>query len=416
MFSFPRMVFFLPCWGAFCSLRFFCRVLVFVCMGCPPRNAAPTGALSGWMKIFAALPVISGHGVISYEPMTSHEHQLQRLKTSDHVHALTTIQTAGKPLDLVAAKMKVADRGYGVATFGILTKDGLRNTTLTRCGPTSGRIQGFAHTSHTVPIAQAIFHQETDSNFQWLFRRVDLLWQQSAHPSRPSLASVPLQLHKDFNSCIESAREACFPNSRGRDGFSIFPRNKIQPWLLNVKSYNSKGGSGSKQTCRGLMLQFDWFVSCPLTLKVFSSVWHGLLARLSADNETELVAWLRTYERPLPFCLHDKYQNSTAAVTYVSFWGGLEDCIPGSGSGNQPAEALHSPWQARLSELGGKGNVFHVLSVMQKLYTEKSASWFDLSSTTPLSFHTEAGVRFFYVCCKLVIGRYCYLQLVTRHP
>ena len=52
-------------------------------------------------------------------------------------------------------------------------------------------------------------------------RRVDLLWQQSARPSRPSLASLPLQLHKDCKACIESAREACFPNSR--EGAMIFP-------------------------------------------------------------------------------------------------------------------------------------------------------------------------------------------------
>lgn len=34
------------------------------------------------------------------------------------------------------------------------------------------------------------------------------------------------------------------------------------------------------------------------TLKLFSSVWHGLLARLFADNETELVAWLEHMSVP----------------------------------------------------------------------------------------------------------------------
>lgn len=59
----------------------------------------------------------------------------------------------------VDTKMKVAHHGYGVATFGILTTDKLRKTSL--AGP-AGRAQVLAPTSHTVPIAQAIVHQETD--------------------------------------------------------------------------------------------------------------------------------------------------------------------------------------------------------------------------------------------------------------
>jgi len=122
--------------------------------------------------------------------------------------------------------MKVADRGYGVATFGILTKDGLRNTTLTRCGPTSGRMQGFGHTSHSVPIAQAIFHQETDSNFQRLFRRVDLLWQQSAHPSRPSLASLPLQFARISRRASNQHAKHVFRTPEGAMIFPYFPETK----------------------------------------------------------------------------------------------------------------------------------------------------------------------------------------------
>lgn len=67
----------------------------------------------------------------------------------------------------VDTKMKVAHHGYGVATFGILTHDKLRKTSL--AWP-AGRAQVLAPTSHTVPIAQAIVHQETDMNYQRLFR------------------------------------------------------------------------------------------------------------------------------------------------------------------------------------------------------------------------------------------------------
>ncbi len=100
------------------------------------------------------------------------------------------------------------------------------------------------------------------------------------------------------------------------------------------------------------------------TLGLLSALWNGFLARLTRDQEPDLVAWLRTYERPLPAALLKKYEQVSVIPTYVSFWCGLEGTVPGSGSGSQPAEAMHAPWQRQLSQLGGAGSVGRVLTVM----------------------------------------------------
>ena len=54
------------------------------------------------------------------------------------------------------------------------------------------------------------------------------------------------------------------------------------------------------------------------TLPLFSRVWSAYLERLHLEEEHDLVTWLRSYERPLPFMLQQKYRDQLP--TYVSFW------------------------------------------------------------------------------------------------
>lgn len=89
------------------------------------------------------------------------------------------------------------------------------------------------------------------------------------------------------------------------------------------------------------------------TLPLFSYVWAAYLQWLTDEGSLDLVAWLRSYERPLPFSLEQKYADVSPQPTYASFWSGLTGTIPGSGAGSQPAEALHAPWQRNLQSLGG---------------------------------------------------------------
>lgn len=127
------------------------------------------------------------------------------------------------------------------------------------------------------------------------------------------------------------------------------------------------------------------------TLPLFSHLWAAYLQRLAQEEEHDLVSWLRSYERELPFLLKEKYVDSSPPPTYVSFWSGLEGTVPGSGSGNQPAEALHAPWQRELSALGGKGGVGHVLAVMENLYQKHWHDWYGWASDAPVTFSTDAS-------------------------
>ncbi len=280
----------------------------------------------------------------------------------------------------VDTKMKVAHHGYGVATFGILTKDKLRKTSL--AGPT-GRTQALAPTSHALPIAQAIIHQETDMNYQRLFRKVDELWQASK-PGRTPLADMEFQLHKDFKKEIESARIACFPKSRACDDFFHWTQKQHTTMATKCQQVVLKAGKWVKKALPWALAAVRLLRMLP-TLPLLSDVWHALLQRLQADDEPHLVSWLKTYERPVPSALAARYASSSQ-FKYVSFWSGLHGTVPGSGSGSQPAEAMHSPWQRQLTALGGAGSVGHVLTVMQKLYKEHWQNWYNFSSAAALSF------------------------------
>ena len=78
------------------------------------------------------------------------------------------------------------------------------------------------------------------------------------------------------------------------------------------------------------------------TLPMFSALWRGMLRRLEVSEEDVVQKWLRT----------------------KGIW-------PGTGSGNESAESLHSVRQRQLAALGGKGNVVSSLKTLQALYRDK---------------------------------------------
>ena len=192
-------------------------------------------------------PILSGTEVCVLFSCRGMLHQLSRYQ--DESLCLT-----------VDTKMKIAQNGYGVATVGLLTKDGLRKTTLSRgSGSQDTRIQGLALTSHTVPIIQAIFHQETDPNYQRLFRRVDRLWQDSATPKRKPLSAPPLQLHKDFK---EKSNWPALLVSRCPVAVMIFfigARSNIRQWPPSVSNLKWKAASGWRKIWIGRWPLLGWF-------------------------------------------------------------------------------------------------------------------------------------------------------------
>ena len=224
-------------------------------------------------------------------------------------------------------------------------------------------------------------------NYQRLFTQVDKVWQSSA-PHRKPLAQLEFQLHKDFKKEIESARLAAFPQSRACDDFFHWTQKQHTTMAAKCHHVIMQGGKWVKKVLPWALAAVRLIRMMP-TLPLLSELWQAFLARLTSDQEPDLVQWLRTYERPLPAALHRKYKNLPTLPTYVSFWCGLEGIVPGSGSGSQPVEAMHAPWQRELSALGGAGRVGHVLGVMQRLYKEHWSQWYCLEDSGGLSFQVK---------------------------
>lgn len=118
------------------------------------------------------------------------------------------------------------------------------------------------------------------------------------------------------------------------------------------------------------------------TLGVFSLCWAGLHRRLAAMGEPLVNEWLQWYVRALPPALAASAADGHTQM-FVGWWCG--EVHPGTASGNEAGEALHGPWQTRLSELGGRGGVGHVLGVMARLYSDEWGASYAWDSAAPLS-------------------------------
>lgn len=108
---------------------------------------------------------------------------------------------------VVGAKMKVMDRGLGVATLSSLVKDQLRMTHLAKLGK-GCRTQSRFWTSHAVPLLQAGFHAETKPSYIRLFQTCCNLWGTRPPRRQPLQERHSLQTHKDFHPSIEEARRS----------------------------------------------------------------------------------------------------------------------------------------------------------------------------------------------------------------
>ena len=194
-------------------------------------------------------------------------------------------------------------------------------------------------------------HQESEQNYASLFEAAEVLWKECC-PERPPLQQCVRQLHKDFAPGIEAARRVAFPQSRPcNDWFHLKrKRAEIAARCKQVKHVNGKFEK----------LNASWVMSCLEHLRLTPTkalmieLWAAFLRRLRALKEEAVAAWLR--------------QHYTCADGTASFWVGAFGVHSGTGSGNEPAEAVHAAWQRQLEALGGKGNVVTSLTVLQKLY------------------------------------------------
>lgn len=121
------------------------------------------------------------------------------------------------------AKMGIASGGWSVITAGILTKYGLRPTTLSRSRSAAQVSQGLGFTSVFRPIFCAAVDAETTENYSQLFSLFLRLWDD--HTGRvPSVREV----HKDWNKASEAARRDVLPKARPCNDWAHAAR-KIAP-------------------------------------------------------------------------------------------------------------------------------------------------------------------------------------------
>lgn len=283
----------------------------------------------------------------------------------------------------VDTKMKVLTRGMGVATVSLLVKDQLRKTRLPKLGKGS-RTQSRAWTSHGMPVAQAIFHAETKPNYCRLFRTCCDLWAERQPSRLPLPEQRSLQIHKDFHPSAEEARREVFPHSRACDDFFHFKEKSHTVMRSKCRQVVLHKGKHVKKHLHYALTVVSLLRFIP-TLPLFSWLWKAFLASLRRMDEPILADWLQSYERPLPSIFSEQAAGPQDLI-YVSFWVGFDGIIPGSGSGSEPAEAVHGAWQTELASLGGRGDINHCLCVLQRLYTQHWQDWYSWMDASPLSF------------------------------
>ena len=181
----------------------------------------------------------------------------------------------------VDAKMKVADRGYGVATFGILAKDRLRTTTLAR-SPGSGaqpqRTQGRAYTSHTIPHRRA----STKKRMQILKGCFGKLM--TCGKPAPALRDLPWQITscnstRISNLALSRPGSLAFHRVGAATTSSTSPKSRTPPW----PQAGAQNGKWIKAHLGWVDAAVRLLRFLP-TLPLFSHVWEAFLRRLQIED------------------------------------------------------------------------------------------------------------------------------------
>ena len=276
----------------------------------------------------------------------------------------------------VDVKQGCLRHGHGVATLSILGKDKLRNTTLAKIN--GKRVQGRAFTTHANPWLQAVLHSEAEDNFVQFFHTAEQVWEQVA-PEKPPLRSCLVQLHKDYAPAIEGARLQVFPAAR--------PVNDFFHFLEHQSTVESKLSNTITQASRFVKRDFGWIMHAVHTLRhlptldLYSQLWGGCLKRLRHILKEPLAADYLGAEGHATYTLRktcaelwEKYglrtveDDSEVEMLFSPHWSGLSGILHGTDCGDQPQEAMHSPWEEQLKVLGKDAEGMHVLPVMQELY------------------------------------------------
>ena len=278
---------------------------------------------------------------------------------------------------VVDVKMKVLERGRGIATASLLTKTGLRNTRLGE-----GRKQGKACASRPFPLLQAIVGSESHEVISSFFNLLCTVWDTHATHCVP-LRDHVVQVHKDFAPGLESARKACFPCSRPCDDYYHFRQKHLE--LDSRLSHTALVAGRFQKAHLGWLQAVLGSLRLLPRASVFDACWRGLLARLTSMGECTVAAYLdNTYTAAVPQALLRHEHEYLPHHRFAGWWVGCRGIVSGTGCGSNPAEAIHSAWQSKLESVGGRAPLGEVLGVMQNLYADHWLDSFDWNSDTAL--------------------------------
>ena len=173
---------------------------------------------------------------------------------------------------------------------------------------------------------------------------------------------------------IERARQVVFPQSR--------PVNDYFHLAEKEKTISAKCCKLVLQKGRYVKENFDWIVYTLGNTRfaprpgLFSYLWQGVLTRLVALGENEVARYLHKEfsvllpgaDMRLPGVPSRVELAQGSKYFFAPHWTGLWGVFPGTASGNQPAEALRSPWQRLLAAEKAAPNVSSIFAVMQRVY------------------------------------------------
>ena len=161
-------------------------------------------------------------------------------------------------------------------------------------------------------------------------------------------------------------------------------------WQRSVTNLFTRVESGSRPIKAGLWRRFNFYV-CFLPFLFCQKFGMACCAVLSTKrNQTLFDGSARMSARFQPTfaaSLQTRTLRQPISVSGLDFEAASPELVVGVN--RPPAEAQHAPWQRQLAALGGKGDVTHILAVLQKLYEEYWQHWYDWASDAPLRLHVE---------------------------
>ena len=289
---------------------------------------------------------------------------------------------------VVDGKQKAVANQYTIVTLSFLVSS--EKVSLSRpAGPRRGPCIE-AHTSTQEPFVQALCDSESFRNMTAFFQAaIDLADKECGLDLRNHV----IQVHKDFSKGLEAARTKAFPLSRPCDDYAHMRRAtfKVFETLMRVPTQAGTGGAQQKGKGKGVqrparesvrdkdfqqlqrLLATSRFIP---SIQLFDATWHHIFRWLETRGHKRVAEYLQThyFYHVAPEDLQKQMRCGACVygrkgVWFASFWSGILSTYPGTESGTQTIESMHSHWQRVLSA-ACRAAPQAIFDSMQQIYTE----------------------------------------------